>query len=492
MGENKAYRSIIKTTSLFGSVQVFQILINLIRGKLIAILLGSSGMGLNSLLVSSMTMMNNISGLGLNFSAVREISKTKETESRSKIIVIFRRCLGFTAILGFLLTIIFSPALSYFTFSRLDETWIFACLAVSLVLNILSTEVVVILQGTRNLSAYAKLTVSISLISLCVNIPVYYFGGIKAIVPAIILSSFVSFVLSKYYINRIKTGKPKVSRKETIDKGKEMLKLGIAMMAATTIGSTTSYLVNTFIYSYGTASDLGLYQAGMSITSQSIGLVFSAMSIDYFPRLAAVSHDRIKTRRIVNQQAEITLLLSTPILLVLMVTAPLLIHLLLTSEFMPLEGFIRILALGMFFKAASYPLGTISFSKGDKKTFFLLEGAGINIATLIFNILGYSIGGLSGLAYSFLFVNATYYVAINIITFKLYSFRMSKSLKRIFIIQLLILALAFLSFSSLDSLYAYILPIILVLAVAVFSYKQLDRLINLKAFIISKFSNKNS
>ena len=91
MGENKADRSIIKTTSLFGSVQVFQILINLIRGKLIAILLGSSGMGLNSLLVSSMTMMNNISGLGLNFSAVREISKTTETESRAKIIVIFRR-----------------------------------------------------------------------------------------------------------------------------------------------------------------------------------------------------------------------------------------------------------------------------------------------------------------------------------------------------------------------------------------------------------------
>lgn len=447
-------------------------------------------MGLNSLLVSSITMMNNISGLGLNFSAVREISKTTDTENRSKIIVIFRRCLVFTAILGFLLTIVFSPVLSYITFSRFDETWIFACLAVSLVLNILSTEAVVLLQGTRNLSAYAKLTVSISLISLCVTIPIYYFGGIKAIIPAIILSSFVSFALSKYYISRIKTSKAEVSKKETIDKGKEMLKLGIAMMAATTIGSTTSYLVNTFIYSYGTASDLGLYQAGMSITSQSIGLVFSAMSIDYFPRLAAVSHDRTKTRRMVNQQAEITLLLSTPILLVLMVTAPFLIHLLLTAEFMQLEGFIRILALGMFFKAASYPLGTISFSKGDKKTFFLLEGIGINLTTLIFNILGYHLGGFSGLAYSFVFVNAVYFIAINIITFKLYFFKMSKSLRKIFMIQLLILALAFLSFRSLDNLYAYILPVILIFAVFIFSYKQLDRLIDLKAFILNKFNKK--
>ena len=43
------YRSILKGTSIFGGVQIFQILINLIRGKFVAMFLGPAGMGAASL-----------------------------------------------------------------------------------------------------------------------------------------------------------------------------------------------------------------------------------------------------------------------------------------------------------------------------------------------------------------------------------------------------------------------------------------------------------
>ncbi|MFK1880757.1 hypothetical protein ACIXEK_02480 [Bacteroides fragilis] len=49
MKDNKdesGYRTILKGTAIFGGVQVFNIVINLIRGKLVALFLGPEGMGI--------------------------------------------------------------------------------------------------------------------------------------------------------------------------------------------------------------------------------------------------------------------------------------------------------------------------------------------------------------------------------------------------------------------------------------------------------------
>ncbi|MDP5081484.1 MAG: hypothetical protein NWP87_02425, partial [Winogradskyella sp.] len=48
-----SYRSIMKATSLFGGVQVFNIIIAILRSKIIAILLGPAGLGIVGLLNST-------------------------------------------------------------------------------------------------------------------------------------------------------------------------------------------------------------------------------------------------------------------------------------------------------------------------------------------------------------------------------------------------------------------------------------------------------
>ena len=51
--DSNSYRSILRGMSAFGSVQVFQIIINVVRGKCVALLLGPEGMGITQLLSSS-------------------------------------------------------------------------------------------------------------------------------------------------------------------------------------------------------------------------------------------------------------------------------------------------------------------------------------------------------------------------------------------------------------------------------------------------------
>ena len=493
MAEEKSYRTIVKNTSLFGGIQVFQIILNLVRGKIIAILLGSAGMGLNSMFMSSMSMINNFSALGINFSAVREIAKSTEdgnSQKLSKILIIFRRWLFILAPLGMILTLSLSLFLSKLSFGNSDYTVAFMCLSIIPVINLFYIGNISILQGTRRLKDYAKMAFISSIVSFVVSVPVYYQWGIKAVVPVIIITAFVNLLVSWHYTSKIKIDKISISRKETFQQGAGMIKLGTAMMVSTFIGSLVGYLVNSFIVTQGSISDLGLYQAGIGITNQSIGLVFTAISIDYFPRLSAISDDNVKVKAMTNQQAEITILLAAPILVMLILVAPLLIRLLLSPEFLVVESFIRILAFGMFFKASSYAIGTISFAKGDKKVFLIMEGGYANISMLVCNIVGYWLGGLTGLAISFLVSYLMYFIMINIVVYKLYNFSLTAVFRTLFLKELMLICSVFLLFLITDTKVSYVVGSLIALITIIHSYIQLDKRIDIKDIINKKFNKK--
>ncbi len=489
MKANQEYKSIFKTTSIFGGVQIFQIVVNLLRGKIIAVLLGATGMGLNSLFSSSISMIFSFTGLGLNFSAVRDISKSKKTGDSNRLgksVSVLKNWLYISAALGVVIVLISSPLLSSFTFKNNNYIWAFALLSIMLFFNTLSSCNSSILQGTRSLKYYAVNSLTASIVALAVSAPLYYFFGIKAIVPALIITAFITYLFSRYYVSKIHIKKVKVGFKESFNEGKGMVKLGVAMMAATTISSIVHYLINTYISNYGSTAELGLYQAGMNITSQSIGLVFTAMAIDYYPKLSAISEDNKVVRNMVNQQGVITMLIAPPVLMLLLLFTPLIIKILLSGEFTSIVSFIRTLAFGMFFKASSYSIGAISFAKGDKKTFFLMEGVGMNAAILLFSIIGYRIGGLSGLSFAFLIMHFLYFIVINMVNGKLYSFKLDRKLIKIIAIQLLFFAVSYLSLRFLEGGLMYILSAITVIACLAYSYTILDRLVGVKEFVLSK------
>lgn len=55
--ETRSYRNIFKATTLFGGVQVYQILISIIRSKFVAVLLGTAGMGIQGMFLSSISLV---------------------------------------------------------------------------------------------------------------------------------------------------------------------------------------------------------------------------------------------------------------------------------------------------------------------------------------------------------------------------------------------------------------------------------------------------
>ena len=160
--EKSAYRQVFKATSLFGGVQVFQILISLVRSKVIAVLLGPFGMGIAALLNATINVISSFTNFGLEISAVKDVSEAKAGHNETKIahtIAVVRRLVWITGLLGMLLTIVLSPWLSQFTFETDDYTWWFVWVSVALLFKQLTAANMVILQGLRKLKHLAKANV---------------------------------------------------------------------------------------------------------------------------------------------------------------------------------------------------------------------------------------------------------------------------------------------------------------------------------------------
>ena len=109
MNDNQqSYRKVLNATSLFGGVQVINIILRLIRSKAIALLIGPIGMGISNLLLTTMELINGLTNLGLERSAVKDISlanTNSNSKSVAKTISILKKLVWLTITVGVILMI---------------------------------------------------------------------------------------------------------------------------------------------------------------------------------------------------------------------------------------------------------------------------------------------------------------------------------------------------------------------------------------------------
>ncbi|GAB1452026.1 O-antigen translocase [Draconibacterium sp.] len=490
--QQSSYRQIMKATSIFGGVQVFNIIIQIIRSKFVAILLGPAGMGIMGLLTATTGIISSLTNFGLGTSAVRDISAALGTSNEQRIgivITVVRRLVWLTGTIGLIMMGILSPWLSLLTFGNKNYTFAFVWISVTLLFNQLSSGQLVVLQGLRKLNYLAKANLSGSFIGLFVTIPIYYFWGLDGIVPGIIATSIISLLMSWYFSGKVEVKKAELSRAQTFAEGKSMLKMGfmISLNGMLVIGA--SYIIRIFISRTGNIEQVGLYNAGFMIINTYVSLIFNAMATDYYPRLSAISNDNKLCKQTINQQAEIALLILAPIMIVFLIFINWVIILLYSHKFIAVNEMIQWAALGMFFKTVGWSVGFIFLAKGTTKLFFWNELIA-NIYILGLNLFGYYFGGLTGLGISFVVSYVIYTIQVVVVSKIKFEFAFDRTFMAIFAIQFGLAVAGFLAIKLLNQSLTYFIGVILILFSGWFSLMQLNKRLGLLT-LLNKYKQNN-
>lgn len=489
--DREGYKTAFKTTALFGSVQVVNILVSILKSKIVALWLGSVGFGIMSLFNSAISLIYSVTNLGLQDSAVRDIAYAAGQNDKAlvaKTVKGIKRWVLSTGLLGVIVTIVLSPLLSQWVFDSNQYVRAFIILSCVVLLMGIYNGNYAILQGIRNLGLMAKANIFGSVAGFLCSLPMFYFFRQDGIVLALMLTALATAVVSWIYLKKAKVPNISLSCSDTYRIGLKAIKLGSAMSLSGISVVLVQFAVKTFIARDGDIAEVGLYQAGWALNGTYLGLVFTAMAKDYYPRLSqVVSADNEQIKVMMNQQTEIALLILAPLIIIMIVFMPFFINLLYSAEFVGIVAMTEWLLIGSLIKAGSWAISFVFLAKGNGRV-FLFNELGIKCITLPSYLFGFHLFGLNGIGYAYTLNYLIYFIWVAVVAYRLYGIFYSMRYWRLFLILLLSVLVFPLGRVLWDA--GYGTGIILIICILAYSVYELNRRIELKTLFRSIFGGK--
>lgn len=431
--ERDSYRQILRSSSIMGGAAGLNYLIGLLRVKIVAMLLGPTGVGLLGLYISAMGFIGTVSGLGVGGSSVREVVLAfgrDDAVEAARTIRILRRACWATGCLGWLSSALLARPISLWLFGSTEQERAIAILGVTLLLGAFATGRLALLQGLRRIEDIARANVLGTLLGSVVAVAIYVVLGEAGVAPALVATAAINAALSYWFSRRIAISAVDLSWLETFVGLKRFVRLGVAFMWSAVLAAGLDALTRSVVASRYGIDSAGIYQAAWTLSGLFAGFILSAMGADYYPRLSAAIHDRAHAARLVNEQMEVGVLLALPGLLATLAFAPLIMIFFYTSRFLGAAELLPWMVLGVFGQVLSWPIGFIFLAKGAARLVFIVETifALLQIGFLFFLV---DRNGLPGAAQAFA---ATYALHIPItlgIARALVGFRWSSSVTRL-------------------------------------------------------------
>ncbi len=370
------YRTVFRSTSIMGGAAALNMAIGMVRAKVMAVLLGPAGTGLMGLYGQVTGLVGTASNFGITSSGVRQIAEAAGTEDKTRIAetdLTVRRVAWLTGSLGAIGQLSLCWLLSRWTFGDTLHWRAIAALSIIPLLGALSGGQVARIQGLRRIGDLARQSVLGALAGTVSGIVLIWYFGFKGIVPQMLAVSALTLAFSHYFSNKISLDKVRLSWHDTVHHAKGLMSLGFSFMASSLAGVVATYLIAALIAHRLGVQANGLYLAAWSLSGLYANFVLSAMGADYYPRLTAVAHDKRLLVPMVNQQAEVALLIATPGIVGTLAFAPLAIHIFYSAAYAEAYDVMRWLILGVFLRLVSWPLGYILLAKGEAMLFLITE-----------------------------------------------------------------------------------------------------------------------
>lgn len=483
--EANSKSQILKSTAIFGSAQVIIVLVGIIRTKILAVLLGPAGVGIAGLYQSVLDLVKTATGLGLGYSGVRDIAEASATGNSNRVsvaILVLKRWSWFTGLIGVIIIVVFSRQISQATFGNKNHVIEFTILSITLLLSALATSRSAILQGLRRIPDMARSLILAAIIGLLSSSIIYYFLGIRGIVLAIIVAAAMELSLTWYYSKKVTIDKVSLSVHKTFAEGKAMARLGFFMTVSLLASTASMYFVRAFIVHQDGINTAGYFIASWTISSLYISAVFNAMAADYFPRLSTIQHDLTDMRKLVNDQTDIALLLTVPLIVIMISFIDWLVPLFYSKAFFQTSMILSWQLAGDFFKVLSWPLGFILLAKG-KGMIFLVTEIVWNLLFCSLTYIGWNFLGIEITGISFLMAYFIYLVLLYTIVGRMYGFRWTRTVWRVILVLFPLLVLSFLSARYLAGGFKFLSGSILTLIALAYSYIQLQNLVDFKRIL---------
>lgn len=397
MAVNATTSKIYKVLGLFTGTQLVGVICSVLRTKAMAIWGGTAGVGLLGIYGVALEMLATATQFSLRGSSVRSLAAAPKN-AKSEMASVIMRWGALLGVLGIIVAGAFSGILSNISFGNSSHWPWFALLGIALLASSWSNGMQAVLQGFGKLKKLAAANLWGSIIALVATIPVIYCFGARSTVSVLIIFSCSTAICLGISMRNERF--PSVTTRTMLETGNGFMKLGGYMTVASLATWGANYLLLSWITSHCGEETTGLFQAGNTLTVRYAGILFTALSMEFYPRISAVSHSKLYTGVYLNHEIAVLLKIAAPVGALFAICTPIVVTLLYSEAFLEAVPYITIAVVGIVARAASWCMGYVVLARGDGRTYIVTELVSAGLYLLL-SISGYLVFGITGFGIAF-------------------------------------------------------------------------------------------
>ena len=426
---------------------MLMLLLNIANIKIVAILLGPSGVGLFSLIRQLVITFSSI-GMGGQTALVQGIvSKSAAKKNRYARTVFWLFILGTLCIV--LLIEIFAPKIATLLFeSKADDfTVVIRWIALPITLSNLYIYLRSILNGNRAIGRLAVVETLGPLAGLILVYPVCTLVGkgyvlafvwmISAAQLLMLLASFIIVHRNGWLTSKIQYSLPRIN----LDDLKFFFRIAGATFFSGLLGMAAILTLRVIITRNSGLHDAGLFDLAWALSGSYVMLLLSSFGVYYLPTLTKTAEGPYRAKLIL-QVLRLSVLLMVPMIVGIIILKPLLVQLFYSAEFLDSLQIVRWMLIGDYLKITSWVLAIPVLAKLDMKTYFWTEAFWYFGFVLLSALSIFGYGQLEGIGVTFTILYLCLVIYYVLYVQRIYRLRIDTRLIITWVIGLLMVIMA--------------------------------------------------
>lgn len=371
-------RKLLKAMLTTGGATLVAQILALVSNKILALHLGTAGIGFYSLMRQAHDMATSLGSVGVG--GLTQGLAGREGAARQRLLRAAITLSVAGGVLAIAILLLMPAPIARVLFDSDSEQVITAVMIVgaTVSLGIAFTVVAAILAAARAIAVYAVIAIAGAAATALLAWPVAmgaqarpYLLAVLIGVPLVLQLVACAFALARTRF--LVAGDGTQATRPGSPEFRYLAGFFGYNLAMGAIAAGVILLVRAGIVHRAGLEAAGLFAAGWGIGMQSMGVILSAFSLYVVPTLAADTPEQ--RRQTLQDTATLVMSLTLPALAALLVLKALLVQILFSAQFLQAVELLQWIALGSYFKALGWVLAVPLLATADLRRLFPLEAA---------------------------------------------------------------------------------------------------------------------
>lgn len=399
-----------------------KMLTGLVSVKIVAAIIGPTGVALLGQLHNFTTIVMSLSCGGINNGITKYIAECRDNpdEVKSLLSTGLRIIVGCSLVVGILLILLHSFLSNYVMLSP-DYGYVFIILGFTVLLYALNMMLISIINGYKEFKKYVKINIANSIVGLIFTLCFVLTLGLDgALISAVTYQSVMCFV-TLWMIRKLPWLRWDYFKKKIeLRVSKKYFHYTLMALTSAATVPVSQMLLRGYVISQISPVEAGWWEAMNRISNMYLMVITTSFSVYYLPRLSELKGILALRREIFKTYKVIVPILFVSFSIIYLLRF-VIVRVLFTSEFLPMENLFLWQLIGDFFKICSWLLAFLMVAKSMAKAFvtteifFALTFVGMGFLFMQWN-------GVIGITQAY-FCNYVIYMICMIIMFRKILFR---------------------------------------------------------------------